>query len=103
MNGNINIILIRPLSIDRLTGHRLMRGLDLTYEVLGHVTRDEQVIGLMLEPAYGRRIEFQVCNSWFVVVYVIYLPFYRIVPTSMQQSPRFKEKASYTPSTHSTS
>jgi len=42
-----------------MNGHRLMRGLDLTYEVLGHVTRDEQVTGLMLEPAYGRRIEFQ--------------------------------------------
>ncbi|KAL4267378.1 hypothetical protein AB1N83_003763 [Pleurotus pulmonarius] len=41
-----------------IEGHRCLRGLDLTFEVLGHVTRDGQVIGIMTESATGRMVEY---------------------------------------------
>lgn len=42
--------------LDRIMrAHNLLRGLDLTFEVLGHVTNsDGEIIGIMTEPAYGR-------------------------------------------------
>jgi hypothetical protein len=40
-------------------GHRILLGLDLSFEVLGHIVRDGQVVGLMTEPAYGRLVEYQ--------------------------------------------
>ncbi|KAL0952621.1 hypothetical protein HGRIS_006871 [Hohenbuehelia grisea] len=39
-------------------GHRQLRGLDLTLEVLGHVVRDGHVVGLMTEPATGRLVQY---------------------------------------------
>jgi hypothetical protein len=48
------------LSIENNTrGHRLLLGLDLTFEVLGHILRDGRVVGLMTEPAYGRLMDFR--------------------------------------------
>jgi len=41
-----------------MKGHRLLQGLDLTYDVLGHVLRDGLVVGLMTEPANGRMVEY---------------------------------------------
>lgn len=37
-----------------MQGYQYVRGMDLTYEVLGHVMRDGSVIGLMTEPHIGR-------------------------------------------------
>lgn len=36
-----------------------MVGLDLTYEVYGHLVRDGRLVGLVLEPAMGRLVEFR--------------------------------------------
>ncbi|KAL0952619.1 hypothetical protein HGRIS_006869 [Hohenbuehelia grisea] len=41
-----------------MVAYRALHGLDLTYEVLGHLTRDGTIIGLITEPAYGRSVEF---------------------------------------------
>ncbi|TFK36584.1 hypothetical protein BDQ12DRAFT_667725 [Crucibulum laeve] len=43
-----------------MTGQRYVWGLDLTFEVLGHIVNDEdEVIGIMTEPAYGRLVEYR--------------------------------------------
>jgi hypothetical protein len=39
---------------EETNGRRLMIGLDLTFELLGHIIRDGEVVGIMLDPAYGR-------------------------------------------------
>lgn len=46
--------------LDRIMrAHNLLRGLDLTFEVLGHVTNsDGEIVGIMTEPAYGRYVEY---------------------------------------------
>lgn len=51
------------MMISRLTparqAHKLLRGLDITFEVLGHITNsDGEIIGIMTEPAYGRFVEY---------------------------------------------
>lgn len=40
-----------------MRGYQYVRGMDLTYEVLGHVMRDGNVIGLMTEPHLGRIVQ----------------------------------------------
>lgn len=37
---------------------RYIRGLDLSFEVLGHLTRDGNVIGLVMEASRGRVMEY---------------------------------------------
>jgi len=39
---------------EETNGRSLLVGLDLTFEVLGHIIRDGEVVGIMLEPCYGR-------------------------------------------------
>jgi hypothetical protein len=38
-------------------GYRYVHGLDLTYDVLGHVVRDGNVVGIMTEPMLGRMMQ----------------------------------------------
>ncbi|KAJ7589448.1 hypothetical protein C8J56DRAFT_938627, partial [Mycena floridula] len=40
-------------------GRGAIRDLDLSYEVLGHLTRDGDVVGMVLEPAEGRMVEYR--------------------------------------------
>ncbi|KAJ7456984.1 hypothetical protein FB451DRAFT_1275509 [Mycena latifolia] len=43
-----------------MRGHRLLKGLDVTYEVLGHIVRNGEIIGLMTEQAVDdRRVEYK--------------------------------------------
>ncbi|KAJ7092483.1 hypothetical protein B0H15DRAFT_834089 [Mycena belliarum] len=43
-----------------MRGHRLLDGLDLTYQVLGHIVRNGEIIGLMTEHAIDdRRVEYR--------------------------------------------
>ncbi|KAJ8522187.1 hypothetical protein ONZ45_g1214 [Pleurotus djamor] len=39
-------------------GQRALRGLDLTFDVLGHVTRDGCIVGIMTESVTGRMVEY---------------------------------------------
>jgi len=41
-----------------MKAHRAMLGLDLTFEVLGHIVRDNRVVGIVTEPSYGRMVEY---------------------------------------------
>ncbi|KAF4586279.1 hypothetical protein EYR38_010554 [Pleurotus pulmonarius] len=40
-----------------MRAYRLLQGLDLTFEILAHVARDGQVVGVVMEPAIGRMVE----------------------------------------------
>ncbi|KAF8999861.1 hypothetical protein BDQ17DRAFT_739178 [Cyathus striatus] len=42
---------------EEMNGHRLIQGLDLGFEVLGHITSNGNIIGIMKEPAIGRLVE----------------------------------------------
>jgi hypothetical protein len=56
----INHQVYEGYAVERKTrGYRLFAGLDLTYELLAHVVRDGQVIGMLIEPAIGRPVEFR--------------------------------------------
>lgn len=47
------------IRIERETeGHRAVQGLDVSFQVLGHVIRDGEVVGIMTEHSYGRLVEF---------------------------------------------
>jgi hypothetical protein len=50
--------LVYAKKVEKFTnGYRAIQGLDLSFEVIGHVVRDDRIIGIMTEPAYGRMIE----------------------------------------------
>jgi hypothetical protein len=40
-------------------GYRAIQALDLSFEVLGHVVRDDRIIGIMTQPAYGRMVQYR--------------------------------------------
>lgn len=40
-------------------GRRAMLGLNLSYEVLGHLVQDGNVVGLVLEASKGRMVEYR--------------------------------------------
>ncbi|KAJ6578796.1 hypothetical protein DFH09DRAFT_1148338 [Mycena vulgaris] len=43
-----------------MRGHRLLKGLDVTFEVLGHILRDGEIVGLVTEhPGDDRRVEYE--------------------------------------------
>ncbi|KAJ7699317.1 hypothetical protein B0H17DRAFT_306877 [Mycena rosella] len=42
-----------------MKGHRLLKGLDVTFEVLGHIVRDGEIIGLMTHAVDDRPVEYK--------------------------------------------
>ncbi|KAJ7573978.1 hypothetical protein C8J56DRAFT_475896 [Mycena floridula] len=49
-----------PMELERETiGRRAIRDLDISFEVLAHVTREGNVVGLMMEAAQGRMVEYR--------------------------------------------
>ncbi|KAJ7457015.1 hypothetical protein FB451DRAFT_1275613 [Mycena latifolia] len=52
-----------------MRGHRLLEGLDVTYEVLGHIVRNGEIIGLMTEqPVDDRRVEYRDSEAVYAAV-----------------------------------
>ncbi|TFK36585.1 hypothetical protein BDQ12DRAFT_609610, partial [Crucibulum laeve] len=43
----------------QMRGYRFLQGLDLCYEILGHVIFKGRIIGIMTEPSNGRLVEKQ--------------------------------------------
>lgn len=41
-----------------MRGRKAVQGMDISFEVLGHVVRDNAIIGIMTEPVRGRRLRF---------------------------------------------
>lgn len=40
-------------------GRHAMVGLDISYEVLGHLVQDGNIVGLVLEASKGRMVEYR--------------------------------------------